>query len=76
MTAVIIVMSICVVVMFKALLTIRAEQKRIKELENRLDESYQKMEDNLKKLQPRITPQEMMDRTINRVLKNLTKNEG
>jgi hypothetical protein len=29
------------------------------------------MEDNLKKLQPRITPQEMMDRTINRVLKNL-----
>jgi hypothetical protein len=76
MTAVILVMSICVVVMIKALLTIRAEQKRIKELENRLDESYQKMEDNLKKLQPRITPQEMMDRTINRVLKNLTKNEG
>jgi uncharacterized membrane protein (DUF106 family) len=71
MTAVIIVMSICVVVMFKALLTIRVEQKRIKELENRLDESYRKMEDNLKKLQPRITPQEMMDRTINRVLKNL-----
>ena len=64
-------MSICVVVMIKALLTIRAEQKRIKELENRLDESYRKMEDNLKKLQPRITPQEMMDRTINRVLKNL-----
>jgi predicted Holliday junction resolvase-like endonuclease len=75
-TAVILVMSICVVVMIKALLTIRAEQKRIKELENRLDESYRKMEDNLKKLQPRITPQEMMDRTINRVLKNLTKNEG
>ena len=75
MTAVILVMSICVVVMIKALLTIRAEQKRIKELENRLDESYQKMENNLKKLQPRITPQEMMDRTINRVLKNLTKNE-
>jgi predicted Holliday junction resolvase-like endonuclease len=70
-TAVILVMSICVVVMIKALLTIRAEQKRIKELENRLDESYRKMEDNLKKLQPRITPQEMMDRTINRVLKNL-----
>jgi uncharacterized membrane protein (DUF106 family) len=74
MTAVILVMSICVVVMFKALLTIRAEQKRIKELENRLDESYRnyrKMENNLKKLQPGTTMQEMMDRTINRVLKNL-----
>jgi hypothetical protein len=50
MIAIIVTMSVCVVVMVKALLAMRASQKRIKELENRLDEAYRKRENNIKNL--------------------------
>ena len=47
MIGIIIVMVICLTVMIKAILAIRRDNRRIKELEQTLDEYYKKREQKL-----------------------------